>query len=148
MSGPSSYHRIFYQFAGATKGRFPTITPLIEETVRKIAFSKARDLGFHVLAINGAEDHMHMVVRGSTTLAPETIIRHVKGASSHFINRDPRINAESREPFRWQGGFGGVSVSPFMVKSVIAYVNRQKEHHPTRGVMSELEIDGEETSIV
>jgi hypothetical protein len=52
-------------------------------------------------------------------------VRHLKGASAFAINH----MAGSDGRFKWQDGYGALSVSERSLKTVMEYVARQKEHH-------------------
>ncbi|HEU0299841.1 MAG TPA: transposase [Longimicrobium sp.] len=67
---------------------------------------------------------MHVLLRLPATVALATLVKQLKGSSSHLTNRGilPR-------GFRWQGGYGATSVSPRAVPRVRDYIPRQEDHH-------------------
>jgi len=78
-----------------------------------------------VIAIGGIEDHVHLFVRASTSVAPALIAKHAKGSSAHLVN--PRHGR--RAEFRWQRGYGVFSVSRQHVARIRRYVLNQEAHH-------------------
>lgn len=95
-----------------------------------------------ILALNGTEDHIHVVVCITPSVAAAEWIRHVKGFSAHTIS-----NAFTHldSPFKWQEGYGLVTFGERHISFVKNYVMGQKEHHTNRKLLAKLEqIDEEE----
>jgi hypothetical protein len=55
-------------------------------------------------------------------LAVSECLGQLKGASSHAVNR-------WAAPFRWQEGYGALTLCDEILPTVIAYVRNQKQHH-------------------
>jgi REP element-mobilizing transposase RayT len=81
------------------------------------------------------EDHVHLLLRVPTSLAPATLVKQVKGASSHSLN----LTASPGAGFRWQGGYGAFSLSKRGVPMMENYVRKQPEHHGRGTVYPQLE---------
>jgi putative transposase len=116
---------IYLHVVWSTKGRQPRLAPDIERFVYRCLESEAREMGCDVLAIGGTDDHVHVVVKVPTGVAPSALAKQMKGVSSRFI----RERIQDHEGFGWQEGYGVFSLSRPDVKRVILYVERQKEHH-------------------
>lgn len=136
-----TYHRLYYHFVWSTKDRQPMLELDIEDAVMKVVYSKGKELEIEIVEANGALDHFHVLVQSKPNLSPSDIAKHLKGSSSHFVNRVTLKNDEIRQLY-WQDGYGVVSVSPQAMKSVQEYVRRQKEHHSKGTVKKEWEISG------
>jgi hypothetical protein len=65
-----------------------------------------------------------MVVSIPPRLAVADCVGALKGASSHRVNQETQQGA-----FRWQGGYGALSIGGRSLASVIAYVRNQRKHH-------------------
>ncbi len=130
------YWRCYYHIVWATKGREPLITPALERVLFEAVKQKAEALGSSVLAINSVSDHVHVAVSMPPTLTIADWMKHVKGASSHDINESQPQNAAR---FRWQGGYGVVTVGPQALELVQSYIARQKEHHANGTLYPSLE---------
>jgi REP element-mobilizing transposase RayT len=113
----------------------PLITPAIEPRLYRNIHSEANQAGCTVLALNGALDHIHLVITLPTTVAIADLMKQIKGVSSHFVN--DKLNPDGH--FQWQGGYGAFSVSRWDLDKVIHYVKRQKKHHQTANLWAELE---------
>ena len=70
-------------------------------------------------------DHVHLLVKTPTRLAPARLMQQVKGVSSHFTH-DRLAECEG---FFWQEGYGVFSVGRNQRQAVIAYIANQKQHH-------------------
>ena len=81
--------------------------------------------GQKLMAINGVEDHIHILIGMKPSYRLSDLVKEVKFSSGGFIN-DKKF---CKKPFRWQEGYGAFSYSQSAVKNVINYINNQKEHH-------------------
>ena len=96
-------------------------------------------MGCTVLAVNGTEDHVHVLVLMPAGLAVAALVKQMKGVSS-------RIASQSLLPgqFRWQGHYGAFSISRWDMGKVRRYIEEQKEHHADGSLVPELEEATEE----
>jgi putative transposase len=56
------YCRLYYHIIWGTKYREPIITPEIEPVLYNFIRSKAIGLGGFLYALNGTEDHVHLII--------------------------------------------------------------------------------------
>jgi len=123
-----------------TWDRLPLITPDIERRLYRNIESEVRKQGCTVLALNGTEDHVHLLVIFPTTITIADVLKHVKGVSSRFVNETLRPPAQ----FKWQGSYGAFTVSRWDVARIKEYIKRQKEHHRSGELVPEFEETFEE----
>src|SRR5437762_3443696 len=101
---PQSLSSVYLHAVFSTKGREPF---LAEATLRSELFAYmsevSRRLDCPRLAIGGAEDHVHLLVRFARTITTADWIKEVKRVSSAFMKKDVR-------DFGWQAGYGVFSV--------------------------------------
>lgn len=131
---------LFVHLVWATWDRLPLITPDIERRLYRNIESEAQKQGCTVLALNGTQDHVHMLVMIPSTLTIADLLKQVKGVSSHFVNETLRPSEE----FKWQGRYGAFSVSRWDVDMIKNYIIRQKEHHQGGELFREFEETFEE----
>jgi len=124
----------------ATWDRLPLITAEIERRLHRNIESETQKQGCTVLALNGTEDHIHLLVSFPTTIAIADLVKQVKGVSSHFVNE----TLQPATQFKWQGSYGAFTVSRWDVDKIIEYIKRQKEHHTTGELVQEFEETFEE----
>ena len=91
---------IYLHIVWATYRRGHLLTPVIELQVHKVIWSEAEKLGCHVLALNGMEDHVHVVLRNASRCSLADLVKQMKGVSSNFVN--DQFSGEGA--FRWQEG--------------------------------------------
>lgn len=139
------FWRSFAHLVWTTKNREPLIRPEIEADLYSCLVGKAAELGCYVQAINGIADHVHLVISIPPKHSVATVVKNLKGASSHFINH---ALPAGPQPFAWQRGYGYLSLGEKQSAWAVAYVENQKQHHQMRTTNSWLEKvdedDGEE----
>ena len=135
-----SLWQLYYHFVWATKERLPLISPEKESHLYDFIIGKADSLGAIVYAINGTENHIHLVVSVPPTIALSDFIKRIKGSSSHDWNQNLAISGNT---FSWQGGYGVFSFGQKQLDWAIAYVKNQKIHHQNGSIILALEKDGE-----
>jgi len=89
----------------------------------------------YVFALNGTENHVHLVVQLAGSVSQSQLMQEVKGASSHWINHQFRPD----QAFNWQGAYGAFSFYRQSLPKVIAYVDHQEERHRLGTLLTELE---------
>ena len=77
------------------------------------------------LEVGGVEDHAHVLLSLSATMAISKAIQLLKGGSSKWVND---TFAEHRS-FAWQAGYGAFSIGISQVEHTRRYIASQKEHH-------------------
>ncbi len=122
---PSAWTQNYYHAVFSTKDRAALITPEIESRLYPFVGGIVRDLRCALLAINGAADHVHLLINYRPDLSHSDMIRHIKARSSKWVN-DNRL-MEGR--FAWQEGYGGFTVSRSSLEDVERYIRNQKPHH-------------------
>jgi len=119
------YWQLFYHIVWSTKNREPLLTPKVEPVIHGFLRSKAIGLGATVFALNGIEDHVHLVAAIPPKIAVAKFIGQVKAVASTKFNKA----GLSDRPFFWQAEYGAFSFDGKRLPNYIAYVERQKEHH-------------------
>ena len=134
--------RLYYHLVWATKDRRDLITLAMEDNLFGYIIGKSVALGGIVHAINGTENHVHLVASIPPKISISAFVKGIKGASSHNINKGP---IPYEHTFRWQGGYGIFSLGQKQLPYTIAYVQNQKEHHRNDSTIPVLErIDQED----
>lgn len=117
------YWRLYYHIVWTTWRRLAFITAEIEAPLHNYLVQKSRAMGCYIFAVNGTEDHIHIVSAIPPHLSVAEFVRNIKGSSSHFVTQQFAID------FMWEKGYGVVTVSRPRMKDALNYVRRQKEHH-------------------
>jgi putative transposase len=109
----------------STKERRPLITPELKPQLHAYMGSIARALHVHPIAINGTDNHVHLLLRMPPTIAVSDLLRVLKANSSRWI----RATGPKMQPFAWQSGFATFSVSQDLIPRLVDYIAHQETHH-------------------
>jgi|SRR5579863_1937935 len=121
-------HAIF-----STKQHVPYIITEIESDLHAYLGGIIREIGGVALAINGTDDHIHILTCVPAKQSIADLMCLTKTNSSRWVHeRWP----EHRE-FAWQTGYGAFSVSESAVGAAKDYISRQKEHHKKQSFQDE-----------
>ena len=123
MSG--SYTNLLYHFVFSTKDRRPLIRADKELRIHDYVGGILRNLDGISLALNGTEDHIHLLAKLPPVRAVSDVIRDLKANSSGWLHEV----FPSLKNFSWQRGYGAFTVSHSHVDRVMTYIAHQKEHH-------------------
>jgi putative transposase len=134
-----AFWRLYYHLIWSTKDRQPLIQPAIEKRLYAYIVSKAAELESYVYAIDGWQDHIHLVLAIPPKYAVAQVVKHLKGASSHDVNH----TAGLAYAFAWQRGYGALSLGERHRPQAEAYVLAQKTHHSQQTSIPWLERDAE-----
>jgi len=114
----------------STKGRVPSISEDVRESLSAYLFGIANNLDVEILALGGTANHVHMLVAIPAKRPLSDVVRDLKANSSRWMS-------ENAHPFSWQEGFGAFSVSASQAPQVKAYIRNQAQHHRKRNFEEE-----------
>lgn len=126
---------IYLHFVWAVRLREPLLVGPIKKLAYLAMSTEAERLACQVIALNGAEDHIHVLVRVPGKVSAAEFAKQVKGVSSNAVNDHLPDGAS----FRWQEGYGCFSISRSHVRRVRQYVESQKERHASNDLWPEWE---------
>lgn len=129
----NTYTSLHYHLVFSTKNREPWIAPEIEQRIWAYLGGIAKENKMTPVQIGGVEDHVHVLLGASPTLAPSKIAQLIKGGSSGWIHD----TFAEMKGFAWQDGYGAFTVSRSNVEEVAAYIRGQREHHRRRTFQEE-----------
>jgi len=115
----------------STKARQAFIAPEIRADLFAYLGGIVREMHGTALIINGAADHVHMLIRIRPTHAVAEIVRVVKTNSSRWVR------GKWKKQFAWQTGYGVFSVSESSVPAVSRYIAEQESHHKKQSFQEE-----------
>ena len=124
----STFTNLLFHVVYSTKYRKPMIEKTWQDELYGYVGGVIRENKGTLLCMGGVNDHVHLLVRFSPTIAISDMLRLIKGNSSKMVNDKikPRI------PFEWQSGYGAFSVSESQCEKVRAYILNQEVHHRKR----------------
>jgi REP element-mobilizing transposase RayT len=118
----------------STKNREPLLTTAIRNDLFAYIVGILNSLECITLAINGTDDHVHVLIGMSKTISLSKMMGEIKGGSSHWLNAQKM----AAKHFAWQAGYGAFSVSESQILTVIHYIETQEQHHRKMTFQDEL----------
>ena len=122
---PQSLACILIHVVFSTKNRAPLITPKLETELFPYMATCAKELHSPALAINGTNDHVHLLMALGRTVTIADWVEHIKNGSSKFAKTKGVKN------FYWQSGYGAFSLGRSQERDIKTYIARQKTRHRT-----------------
>ena len=117
--------KLYVHLVWSTRGREALIGSDWEQRLYACLGQIALENKARVLAVGGIVDHVHILVEYGFAVFLPTLIKQLKGASSHFVNHEICPGY----PFAWQSDYYAASVSADDAPRVIEYIRQQKDHH-------------------
>ena len=125
---PRTYTKLLVHCVYSTKNRRKSIRE--PERVWNMTREIARNLKIDIKAIGGTRNHVHLLLALPSNRNLADILRDLKSSSSLILRQENR-------GFRWQDGYGAISVSPGAVQAVIRYIQNQEQHHSRKSFETE-----------
>lgn len=126
---PQSYTNLIYHIVFSTKNRQPLITRNVQSRLYDYIGGIIRQQGGIALAINGIDDHVHVLAKLRPDKAVSDVLRDLKANSSGWLHD---VFPELKD-FSWQNGYGAFTVSASQVEKVKEYISNQERHHQKIG---------------
>ena len=123
-----------YHIAFSTKDREPWLKAEHRDRLYNYIGGVARNHHAVVLAANGTEDHVHLMVRLEPEVAISDLLRAVKANSSRWL----RQTFGELRGFAWQAGYASFTVSESNWRRVAEYIAQQEKHHERLSFAAEL----------
>jgi REP element-mobilizing transposase RayT len=120
-----TYTNIIVHAVFSTKDREPLLSAEVRSELLDYLGGTVNKLGGQSLLVNGAADHVHMLLVQPAALALGDLMGKVKSHSSGWVKR----RWARQRGFAWQSGYAAFSVSKSQVEPVKRYIAGQEEHH-------------------
>ncbi len=115
-------------------------TSVLKKPVRTVLFAflqkHSEEKGIRVLAINGVEDHIHVLLQLQPAQNLSQVVKSLKQDSADWIISTNLLGTE----FTWQTHYAAYTVSPTGIKQVIEFIGNQETYHKTKNLESELSL--------
>ena len=121
----ASYSKLYIHLNWATWDRLDLIDDELEQILYTYITKKCVQLNVILLKIGGTPNHIHLLVKLLPAKNISTFVKIIKGSSAHYIAQIVRPDYF----FKWQGGYGAISVSPIHISTISTYISSQKDHH-------------------
>jgi REP element-mobilizing transposase RayT len=134
-----AYTELYYHLVWSTWNRKPLLEQKWRQALYPYVGRRCQAYGYHLYAVNGIEDHLHVVVRLDPAVSIAEAVGKLKGSSSHFCNRE----LDMETVFKWQEGYGAFTFGKRDLPEVVAYVEGQVARHQGNQLDPDLEDCGE-----
>jgi putative transposase len=121
---PSTFTRFRYHIVFSTKNRALFIVRRVRNAIHRYIAAIARNKGGLVLEVDGAEDHVDLLLALPSSISVAEMLRVIKSSSSKWIRKRGLVAG-----FSWQEGYSGFTVSASAVPAVTSYIRSQRRHH-------------------
>ncbi len=115
---PDSYTNLLYHIVFSTKDRRPLITPEYQVRLYDYIGGTIRNVGGISLALNGTEDHVHLLAKLRPDRALSEVLRDLKANATGWMHNV----FPSLKNFSWQRGYGAFTVGQSNVEEVRQYI--------------------------
>ncbi|MDD4309749.1 MAG: IS200/IS605 family transposase [Candidatus Cloacimonetes bacterium] len=132
----NSFTQVYIHYIYNVQGRENALKTDIKDRLYPYLVKLTTEKKGYVVAINGMEDHVHMLVRLHPEISVSEFAKFTKANSSHWANETRLFPRQ----FYWQAGYGAFSVSQSVVEKVKLYIDTQSEHHRHMSAREEYEI--------
>jgi putative transposase len=130
----NTYTQIIVHTVFSTKDRRQVLHPRCHDSLYAYIGGTIRTLGGKSIAVNGIEDHIHILTYMPKTLSVAAFVQKVKVSSSLWL-----ADTGLAEGFdAWQTGYGAFSVDWLNVPRLKKYIDKQKAHHGKQSYQDEL----------
>ena len=117
-----TFARIHIHLIFSTKERQKLIPPEMQSDLWSYMGGICHNKGIEPIAINGTDNHAHVLFHLPPTMALAKAVNLIKANSSRWMG-------EHTKRFAWQDGYGAFSVSESNTQAVINYIRDQEKHH-------------------
>lgn len=122
---PQSLSKILLHVVFGTKSRADLIPGSVEAGLHAYLAGACRGQGAEAFRVGGTANHVHIACTLPRTVTVSGLVQQIKQSSSVWMKGPGR----GRREFQWQGGYGAFSLGQSQLPSLLAYIDRQKEHH-------------------
>jgi REP element-mobilizing transposase RayT len=98
-----------------------------------ISLGDCKNCGCKPFAVNGTDDHVHLLVGVKPDTSLSDLVRRLKSSSSKWLHQE-----HAKPRFAWQLGYAGLSVSKSNASAVCRYIADQERHHQRMTFQQEL----------
>lgn len=130
---PNTFTKLYVHCVFSPKGRDSLMKKPLREKIQKYIYGVIKEKKCNPIAINGTEDHLHILVGFTPTISISDLIRDIKRSSTLYINENHLLFYK----FSWQEGYGAFTVVYSELDKVFKYILNQERHHSTQNFRDE-----------
>ena len=120
-----TYARLLCHGVFSTEGRRPFIRAEWRDRLYGYLSGILTNHQGRLIRAGGTADHVHVLMELRPSICVADAMRLLKANSSKWMHE----TFSGTQGLGWQTGYGAFSVSPSNADAVVAYIDRQEEHH-------------------
>ena len=121
----ASHSQLLYHVIWTTRDRKPVLYKSYRQKLLAFIVSQFSMHKCEVLAINGVDDHLHLLLYIHHSIPVGKIIEHVKKKSAEWIKTSSQLHGFEA----WQAGHSVFTCHPENKEEMIRYIKKQEWHH-------------------
>lgn len=121
----NTYSNILFHVVFSVKERRGFLSKDLRERLYPYICGIAKQNNFKIIAINGTDNHLHILLSLRPDLSVSKAVQLIKGGSSKWLHD----NFSSLNIFSWQEGYGAFTVSASQADIIKQYITNQEQHH-------------------
>ena len=129
-----TYTNLIAHIVFSTKERRAFLHADVRPRLAKFVGGVIRRRRGRLLAMDGDEDHIHVLAILSPAMAISDQVRDIKALSSGWIHD----TFSDLSGFAWQSGYSAFSIGKTNLDNVLRYIQRQEDHHRRESFEEEL----------
>lgn len=129
----NTYTQLYIQVVFAVKYREALIKKEWKNDLYNYITAIIQNNNHKIIAINGVEDHIHILFNMKTDQSLSNLMQDIKANSSKWIHK----KSITKKRFQWQAGYGAFSYSQSQLSRVADYIKNQEQHHKNRSMRKE-----------
>ena len=114
-----TYTSFYIHAVFSTRRRQKILSTHTRTHLRQFMQTTAAKNGFRVIDAGGTDDHMHVLLKFPSTMAPARAIQFLKRRTATLMGKTDA----------WQEGFAAITINVAAVPETIEYIARQHEVH-------------------
>ena len=123
--GNNTTFNIGYHLIWCPKYRRKVLTGNIENRLKELLKSKAKELLVSIETMEIMPDHVHLFVKATPVMSPHLIVKRLKGYTSRIMRRE-FIELRKRLPTLWTNSYYCESCGHISEDTVKRYIEEQK----------------------
>lgn len=117
-----------YHIVLVTKYRHPVLKDNVKDVVYECINYVAESRGFHILELNGEQDHVHLLIEADPQTAPAELVNVIKTQTSRKVRKlygETILKKYYWEPYFWSDSYFISTVSENTLDVVKKYIKDQ-----------------------
>lgn len=127
MSYQHSRNKVYlvqYHLVWCPKRRKPVLKNSIKETLEKIIYEVANELGIKILELAIQPDHLHLFISAYPEISVHKIVKRIKGRSSRILRQEfPEL---LKLPSLWTHSYFVSTIGNVSKETIKKYIEAQK----------------------